>query len=327
MDKELKIIYGIWIFTIASSVIFLPLISSSPDLIDNIVSYYKFDEQDITGSGTIYDELGINNATNIGASNITGKINTAYSFDGGNDRIVKTSPAGLPSGNEAFTVAFWVYWLGDGIRDRSAVYEWGTNSADDQNAGFIGDSDIIAEAQRNKFVHYFYANDLPSLTSIPINTWTHIAVTYDGTTRKIYINGTLDNSDTPGPVTVAVIDLIFGRNTVGTDYWMKGKIDEPGIWDVAKNSTEISELYNSHAGNQYPFAVDTCTCAGLNNNWEIDMSDNCEITEACDLGTGTLSFTGAGWCKCNASVDTTNLGDPGSSGILYIQDSCIITIN
>jgi len=73
--------------------------------------------------------------------------------------------------------------------------------------------------------------------------------------------------------------------------------------------------------------VDTCTCAGLNTNWEIDMSDNCNITEACDLTTGTLSFTGAGWCNCNASVDTTNLGDPGASGILYIQDSCLITID
>lgn len=73
--------------------------------------------------------------------------------------------------------------------------------------------------------------------------------------------------------------------------------------------------------------VDTCTCAGAGNNWEIDMSDYCNITEACDLTTGTLSFTGAGWCNCNASVDTTNMGDPGASGILYIQDSCLITID
>ena len=74
-------------------------------------------------------------------------------------------------------------------------------------------------------------------------------------------------------------------------------------------------------------AVDTCTCAGAGEDWEIDMSDYCNITDACDLTTGTLSFTGAGWCNCNASVDTTNLGDPGASGILYIQDSCLITID
>lgn len=73
--------------------------------------------------------------------------------------------------------------------------------------------------------------------------------------------------------------------------------------------------------------ADTCTCAGAGNDWEIDMSDYCNITEACDLTTGRLNFTGSGWCNCNASVNTTNLGDPGADGIIYIQDSCDITIN
>ena len=72
--------------------------------------------------------------------------------------------------------------------------------------------------------------------------------------------------------------------------------------------------------------VDTCTCAGLNENWEIDMSDYCNITEACDLGTGTLSFTGAGITTCNAEIKTTNLGDPGSTGLLSILADCIIWV-
>ena len=73
--------------------------------------------------------------------------------------------------------------------------------------------------------------------------------------------------------------------------------------------------------------TDTCSCPGAGNNWEIDMSDSCNITSACDLTTGTLSFIGSGFCNCNASVDTTNLGDPGANGILYIQDSCLIRID
>jgi len=99
----------------------------------------------------------------------------------------------------------------------------------------------------------------------------------------------------------------------------------------------FSETWNADfATNNFLIAIyavyetgvsDTCTCPGSGENWEVDMSDFCVISEACDLGTGTLSFTGAGWCKCNASVDTINLGDPGASGILYIQDSCKITID
>jgi len=90
-------------------------------------------------------------------------------------------------------------------------------------------------------------------------------------------------------------------------------------WIVDRNADEV-----------YVFEgigpVDTCTCPGAGENWEIDMSDYCNITEACDLTTGTLSFTGAGATRCNATITTTNLGDPGSSGILYIQDSCLINV-
>jgi len=73
-------------------------------------------------------------------------------------------------------------------------------------------------------------------------------------------------------------------------------------------------------------AVDTCTCAGLNTNWEIDMSDYCNITATCNLGIGYLNFTGSGETRCNATINTTDLGDPGANGILYIQDNCIIYV-
>ncbi len=72
--------------------------------------------------------------------------------------------------------------------------------------------------------------------------------------------------------------------------------------------------------------TDTCSCPSLNENWEIDMSDYCNITTNCDLGTGTLNFTGIGETRCNATINTVDLGDTGSSGILYIQDNCLINI-
>ena len=55
-------------------------------------------------------------------------------------------------------------------------------------------------------------------------------------------------------------------------------------------------------------AGDTCDCAGLNNNWEVDMSDYCFITDNCDLGTGTLSFINTGNFTVQAIIDTTSVG-------------------
>lgn len=71
---------------------------------------------------------------------------------------------------------------------------------------------------------------------------------------------------------------------------------------------------------------DSCTCPEVDQNWEIDMSDYCNITEDCGLGIGTLDFTGAGETRCNATVNTTNMGDPGSNGVLYILENCLINI-
>ena len=72
--------------------------------------------------------------------------------------------------------------------------------------------------------------------------------------------------------------------------------------------------------------TDTCTCAGLNENWEIDMEDFCIITEDCDLGTGTLSFINNGNFTCDAVIDTTDMGDPGSGGIIWMNDEGRINI-
>ena len=73
--------------------------------------------------------------------------------------------------------------------------------------------------------------------------------------------------------------------------------------------------------------TDTCSCAGLNNDWEVDMSDFCVIVDDCDLGTGTLSFTGTGNFTCDAVIDTSDMGDPGANGIVWMNDDGVINVS
>ena len=84
--------------------------------------------------------------------------------------------------------------------------------------------------------------------------------------------------------------------------------------------------FDSLATDKCVVAGDTCTCAGLNNDWEIDHLDACNIVDDCDLGTGTLTFINTGTTTCDAQIDTTNLGDPGAGGILQINDDCVINV-
>jgi len=73
--------------------------------------------------------------------------------------------------------------------------------------------------------------------------------------------------------------------------------------------------------------VDTCTCAGLNTNWEVNMSDHCIITDACDLGNGNLTFVGSGNFTVDAVIDLFEFGDPGANGIIWMNDEGVINVN
>ena len=68
------------------------------------------------------------------------------------------------------------------------------------------------------------------------------------------------------------------------------------------------------------------TCTYTSGNWEIDMADFCVISDDCDLGTGKLSFTGAGNCTVNAVIDTTDMGDPGSAGVVWMKSLGLINV-
>ncbi len=74
--------------------------------------------------------------------------------------------------------------------------------------------------------------------------------------------------------------------------------------------------------------TNTCNCPGINQNWVVDMSDNCSLT-VCELGTGTLNFTNTtnnGLAYCNGNINTTNLGVPPNTFILYINSTCNIQV-
>src|SRR5258708_1563156 len=75
--------------------------------------------------------------------------------------------------------------------------------------------------------------------------WTHIAVTWDGTTHKHYIDGELVKSRVEsGPMTASTGELrIFGD--VSYQFAYNGAIDEVRFWNVARTQDEIRSTITS----------------------------------------------------------------------------------
>jgi len=78
--------------------------------------------------------------------------------------------------------------------------------------------------------------------------WYHVAVTYDGTNQKIYVNGSLDNTEASAitPATTNV-PLYIGRTLGLAPDNSDGFIDEVRIYNRALTPSEVEGLYKSGA--------------------------------------------------------------------------------
>jgi len=78
-----------------------------------------------------------------------------------------------------------------------------------------------------------------------LNTWYHLALTYDGTVFKMYVNGQLKNSMVvSGKLVVNSHNLCIGSNN-GSQKFFNGSIDEVKIFGSALDQTEIQTHFNN----------------------------------------------------------------------------------
>jgi len=100
---------------------------------------------------------------------------------------------------------------------------------------------------------YFYGTGgyFSSNSSVNLNQWTHVVVTFNGSTINWYINGIIDKSlSQSGTITpVSNGDLGIGRE-VFEDYGrgMNGRISNAKLYNRALTATEVSQNFNALRG-------------------------------------------------------------------------------
>jgi hypothetical protein len=84
------------------------------------------------------------------------------------------------------------------------------------------------------------------VTAVPNDVWCHVAVTYDGTTWNLYLNGVLDatkveTNGTPQNLSIQHSSIASALTSTGAAAgFFKGTIDDVRIWNYARSATEIA---------------------------------------------------------------------------------------
>jgi len=236
-------IYGIWTNVAHSQA-------------SGLVGYWNFNE----GSGTtVSDSSGNGNSGTLSSYQdtllpqwVNGFNGTsALKFDGNKD-FVKVSDSSSLDFSSAVTVMAWVYLPTGAHYLYSRIL-----GKDASNGGVNLDFDI---ANDSGYLQVGLGTDggssgeaivVYSVGVVPRNAWTNVAMTYDGSLIKIYINGTLDStySWTGGFTTNNSMPLCIGAGNYegaagGTPYQfcINATIDDVRIYNTALSQQDIQNL-------------------------------------------------------------------------------------
>ena len=261
--------------------------ATTPATIPGLVAAYSFDE----GAGsTVGDASGNGNVGAITGATWTtaGKFGSALVFNGTSALVTITDAASLRL-TTGMTLEAWVnpatvtnIWRDVIYKGNDNYYLEGTSTTSGVPAGggtFGGTGATLF-----------------GTAALAANTWTHLAVTYDGATLRLYVNGAQVSSGArTGNLATSANPLQIGGDSLYGQYF-KGIIDEVRVYNLALTPTQIQADMSGTVGG--PSAPGSLTAKAISLS-QIDLAWGAAVSsqgiaqygvERCQ-GVGCTSFT------------------------------------
>jgi hypothetical protein len=180
----------------------------------------------------------------VGLSSHSYAQNNALDFDGSNDWVNCGADTSLAIGGTAITLEAWV----NASAWKTNVFEGGI-IVKEENTSNLG---YMLRAGAGGKLNFAIGNsgwkELTTATSVmSLNTWYHVAATYDGKYQRLYLNGNLiDSLQTTISIGQSKTTNVAIGNHSSTSYsrYWQGKIDEVRIWNITRTGAEIKANMN-----------------------------------------------------------------------------------
>ena len=191
-------------------------------------------------NGNLTDKYGGNNGTlTAGASRgfVTTERGLAMDFDGADTKIdISSVWDSFPIDNTPFTISAWVKSSKED--NQQEIVDIGKDS---QYEGFrilIFNNNIYGQTMDGTTRY-----SITGTTNLNLNVWYYGTFTYDGSTRRIYLNGVEDNSPVTDGSWVISTEASIGyqNNELG---FFSGSIQDVQIWNEVLTAQQVAKEYN-----------------------------------------------------------------------------------
>jgi hypothetical protein len=217
---------------------------------DDVAGYWSFEE---SSGSTFRDNAGANNEGRVARDARLGRLGRygkGLELDGNQDHaeiVAEGTELDLDAQNQ-ITIAAWLYPRRH-ITRAFTIYRGGS---------------YYLTLLDGRPAFYGYGLSEPGYhtagQALELNTWSHVAVTYDGSTVRVYINGEVSHSaQTTGAFRSDTSPLVFGHKTTAPNTAFNGFIDEVIISRVAMNDSELASI----AAPDMPGSGVTCDTGNL----------------------------------------------------------------
>jgi glucose/arabinose dehydrogenase/PKD repeat protein len=245
-----------------------------------LVGAWSFDEP---SGAQVADASGRgNHGTISGATRgAAGRFGGALSFDGVNDWVTVADSASLDL-TSGMTLEAWVNPAALGSAWRTALLK--------EHGGTLAYA-LYAHNGGSAPAGYVNAG-VNGTSALPIGTWSHLAATYDGTTLRLYLNGTqVATRALTGALQVSSGALRFGGNGVWLDEFFSGRLDELRVYNRALTAAEVAADVTRPVGPGEPPRLAVTPASLSFSGVEDGAQPAAKTLSVANDGGGTLAFS------------------------------------